>query len=453
MLTTDLYQEATQYAQVARELAIAQGIVRYRPDGTIGHLPFSLLPWRASVRFWQQGLDATLLYNKLYHRVTLAPEFLEEHLNQARQVDPFVSGLFDCWNRAPKPIFFMSRSDFMPSPQGPKQVEMNLMAASLGNASEKVYGLLKFLYSESLAPQMPLNNAGSGLAKSLAEVFHRYRKPRGIILFIVPPGEVNAFDQRTLQYMLVHDHGAAVQLTTLEEIADEARLERGELHFRGRPVVVAYFRAGYSPTHYENPKTWEARKRIESSDAISVPAIGTQLANTKKIQQVLASREHLEKFLTRDEATQILNVQVKMTPVSQESKEAALKNPADWVMKPFREGGGNNFFHQEMVDKLNTMSAQESEAFILMEAIRQPSFRGIRMVNDQVVDGSCVTELGHFTTCLYEPGKNDPEFNRTHGYLLRTKNEENTEGLVLGGYSYLDAVALTEMSPSHGLEE
>lgn len=63
------------------------------------------------------------------------------------------------------------------------------------------------------------------------------------------------------------------------------------------PIGLVYFRAGYSPTHYPSDREWDARLRIEQSTAIKCPWIGLQLANTKKVQQVLASQRAVEKFL------------------------------------------------------------------------------------------------------------------------------------------------------------
>ena len=57
-------------------------------------------------------------------------------------------------------------------------------------------------------------------------------------------------------------------------------------------VVVAYFRAGYTPNDYTSDEEacWAARLKIERSTAIKCPDIGLHLAGTKKIQQVLYNK-------------------------------------------------------------------------------------------------------------------------------------------------------------------
>jgi glutathione synthase len=225
----------------------------------------------------------------------------------------------------------------------------------------------------------------------------------------------------------------------------------GDLWFRGFKVAIVYFRAGYAPEHYPNPTAWRSRSLIESSSAISVPAAATQLANTKKIQQVLSRRSLLEQFVQGETAERLHRSMVAFSPLDEEiewqgqrgpAREVAAAHPADWVLKPYREGGGNNLFDEEMVGRLKTMTAEESRAFILMERIKQPPFHGVRLVLNEVVEGPCVTELGFFGNSLFGAGAAEPEFNEHCGYLLRTKDEANAEGLVLGGYSFLDSAVV-----------
>lgn len=52
-------------------------------------------------------------------------------------------------------------------------------------------------------------------------------------------------------------------------------------------ISLVYFRTGYSPENYASEFEWNARRKIELSDAIKCPCIGLQVANTKKVQQVL----------------------------------------------------------------------------------------------------------------------------------------------------------------------
>lgn len=61
-------------------------------------------------------------------------------------------------------------------------------------------------------------------------------------------------------------------------------------------VAVIYFRAGYEPGHYHTKREWDARLLMERSLSIKCPSIQYHLAGTKKVQQVLAKKESIERF-------------------------------------------------------------------------------------------------------------------------------------------------------------
>jgi len=436
-------------AREGLEFVMAHGLVRYRKDGGIGHLPFSLFPWQSPPGFYAHGQRLCPLYNLLYHRVSQNREFLDRHLANSRQVDPFIAGLYSCLPETPRvrPWVYLSRHDFMPAVSSsgilPKQVETNLMAASLGYASQRVNAALRFLYADTpLASSLLAHRGGSTLCRGLAKAYRALSAPSEVVLFIVPPGEVNAFDQRAMQAELQLDEGVPVMRTTLDELGEQGQIVDDKVCFKGKRAAIAYFRAGYSPDHYQNELAWKGRRLLEHSDTISIPSVTIQLANTKKIQQVLSTREALEAFVSPQQATDLLQSMVTILPV-EEARQQALDDPESWVLKPSREGGGNNYFGQDLVEQLRQMDARQSEAYILMESIRQHSFRAIRLVEEQVVDGPCATEMGHFSYAFWQPNREVPDFEETEGYLLRTKDEANREGLVLGGYSFLDSACVS----------
>ena len=58
----------------------------------------------------------------------------------------------------------------------------------------------------------------------------------------------------------------------------------------------------------------------------------------------------------------------------------ALEQPENYVLKPQREGGGNNIFGDALRTKLNELLADESgerEAFVLMQRIRPYTFNAL----------------------------------------------------------------------------
>ncbi|MFA5507679.1 MAG: hypothetical protein WC314_19850 [Vulcanimicrobiota bacterium] len=450
-------QRTPHSAKEALEYLLAHGAVRYTSAGAVTHLPCSLVPWEAPGDFVSETEEITALYNDLYHRVAHDDDFLHTELERARAADEFVERLFQAkaHEKPGKPSLYLNRNDCMPAvdSQGlvwPKQVEMNLMASALGEASQAVWGMHRFLFQHQDVA-LKENRAGEGLTRGLAEGYKELNGD-GVVLFLIPVGEVSVFDQRITESRLVEEYGVKTLRCTLEELGSEGELRQGDLYFRGYKVSIAYFRTGYAPTHYLGEESWNARRLIEESSAVSLPSARTQLANTKLIQLVLAKEDVLRRFMNPEQARRLVKSCVAFSKLDEEftgpdgktapGREHGLQNPDDWVLKPHREGGGNNFFGADIVSRLQQMSEAESEAYILMEKIRQPVFESVRLVEGKAIPCRCVTELGFFARAFYAAADKPATFNVAQGYLLRTKDESMDEGLVLGGFSFLDTVKL-----------
>ena len=122
-------------------------------------------------------------------------------------------------------------------------------------------------------------------------------------------------------------------------------------------VSVVYYRAGYSPNDYSSDIEWDVRIMIEHSKAIKCPSVGYQLAGTKAIQAALYLPGMLEKFLTIDESNIVRKcfaAQYSMIDyrdgdeLTKVAVENAINDGSNWVLKPQREGGGNNFYGEEL---------------------------------------------------------------------------------------------------------
>ncbi|VDK52997.1 unnamed protein product, partial [Gongylonema pulchrum] len=129
-----------------------------------------------------------------------------------------------------------------------------------------------------------------------------YGVAEAIVLFIVEKVNQNQIDQRHVEYRLDEISGQQVRCmrVTLTESAKRLNVDESSHHLYlddTHRVGVVYFRAGYSPDNYPTEKEWTARRIMELSDAIKCPFIGLQLANTKKVQQVLSEEGVVEKFI------------------------------------------------------------------------------------------------------------------------------------------------------------
>lgn len=248
---------------------------------------------------------------------------------------------------------------------------------------------------------------------------------------------------------------------------------------RDLEVAVVYFRAGYTPDEYEEPvidekKTTSAehvkhinfriRVLFEKSRAICCPTFALQLAGAKKVQQVLTEPGVLESFLFDadrpdtgfgegrgwlDEswADVIRSTWVDMWPLDRselgtEAIKLAMSEPERFVMKPQREGGGNNVYRTDippLLEKLKESGLVNGrvpwERYVLMELIQPPKgvYNWLMKGDDAMRRVEVVSELGVYGTMSY--GHLGRIRNRRAGILLRTKGADSDEGgVAIGQY-------------------
>ena len=110
-----------------------------------------------------------------------------------------------------------------------------------------------------------------------------------------------------------------------------------------------------------------------------------------------------------------------------------------YVLKPQREGGGNNLYEADAVAELKRMTAKQRRAFILMSRIVPPLHACYIVRNDTATLVDAVSELGFFGAMLADSDKESENFNRRCGYLLRTKAARDNDGGVAAGVAVLDS--------------
>lgn len=273
------------------------------------------------------------------------------------------------------------------------------------------------------------------------------------ILFVIEDVTYNICDQRFHEfYIREHYPHIKVIRKTLTDVFNNGKLgPNKELIIDGTASSVVYFRAGYEPGHYHSQNEWDARLLIERSAAIKCPSIHYHLAGTKKVQQALAANGILERFLSdEDEIKRVKDIFTGLYSLDkheggEDAVKMVLENPEGYVMKPQREGGGNNIYGSDIPPVLMKMSEVERSAFILMERICPPISRSYMIrpggANPPtIVD--MVSELGIFGAII--GSKDNILYNRQVGHMLRTKISSANEGGVAAGLGALDSVFLTD---------
>ncbi|KAL8718443.1 MAG: hypothetical protein Q9225_004427, partial [Loekoesia sp. 1 TL-2023] len=305
-----------------------------------------------------------------------------------------------------------------------KQVEFNTIASSFGGLSTKVSQLHSYLHSICAYPptspplitadSLPSNPSIDSLSLGLATAHEAYGPSKSTvelplcILFIVQDTETNIFDQLALSNTLQATHKIPTFRLPFSRILDHAiipQLPHRALiykppHSPNTPyeVTLCYFRAGYSPSDYTSPTAWSARLHLERSAAIKCPSILTHLAGSKKIQQELATpdSQHLTRFLSSttfaNMIPRIRNTFAAIYPLddSPAGKTAITLatdpgESANYVLKPQREGGGNNIYGTKIPSFLISLGDDKRRwrGHILMELIKPPTLRNTIFRNGQ----------------------------------------------------------------------
>ncbi len=234
------------------------------------------------------------------------------------------------------------------------------------------------------------------------------------------------------------------------------------------------------PHEYPTPTHYDTRFLLESSKAIKCPTIALQLAGGKKVQEVLTQPGVLERFLADSEkyGKDVFDSQAieelrasfmgmwgldvssdMLTPdriaissgVEEFGTRKAREEALSLVLKPQREGGGNNVYKEAIPAFLDSLPPQERQAWIAMELIRPPENAGNYLIraggtNSQSqtpVKTDVVSELGIFGWALFGgPDKHVEE--KEAGWLVRTKGKDSNEGGVATGFSVLDSLLLVD---------
>lgn len=324
---------------------------------------------------------------------------------------------------------------------------------------------------------LPPNHSAQGLAAGLAAAFSAYG-PSSLghptcVLFIVQDGERNVFDQRHLEYALQSSSSSSSSPIPVFRLPFSQILQRTSINststrrellytlptnpLKTFEVAVVYLRAGYGPSDYPTPSAWEARYQIERSNAIVCPTVLTQLAGMKKVQQVLATPESSSEFpsalkrFIQDETKlrNLLKTFTNIYPLDNSPSGLAARRLATspqeclkYVLKPQREGGGNNFYRSAIPAHLKTIPQENWSTYILMELITPPPLSNTILRNGLLEQGGVICELGIYGTCLWDKASGEVVHNEQGGYLLRTKGDQSEEGGVAAGFGSMDSVAL-----------
>ncbi|KAL6942046.1 hypothetical protein ACO0QE_003210 [Hanseniaspora vineae] len=461
---------------------LTNGLVMYpqtgNPENTTAVAPITVYPTIIPEKCFDQAIGVQTVYNELYAKIVQDYDWLHAETEKLSKHDSeFTGKLWDVYLKAKKlgipqklelGIF---RNDFLIDSvkNEIKQVEFNTVSVSFGGLSTKVSQLHRYLklhgfYSDDLLiSNVPVSDSAEKLSDGLFAGVHAYEEQQygsfdatTIVAFIVQDGERNVFDQRILEYNLASNHGIkAVRLTIQDVPKLLKKCEKTSKLFytpTNDEISVVYFRSGYAPNDFKSEQDWESRLLLETSLSIKAPSLKVQLSGTKKIQQLLTDENILRKFISDDDKISELQstfVQIYPlddSPLGVKAKEIIKTGNTDnYVLKPQREGGGNNIYKSDINPFLADKDEKDWSAYILMEMINaEPTEGNVILRNNELYREKILSEFGVFGVILFD--ENQIHHNEYSGWLLRSKFSSSNEGGVAAGFGCVDSVAVMPKS-------
>ncbi|XP_058816208.1 glutathione synthetase-like isoform X2 [Topomyia yanbarensis] len=454
-----------EVVEKAKDWAIMHGAAMrskadFNPDA-LQFAPFILTPSSFPRKEFEKAVELQVTLNELMHAVSHDFDFLRETLQGTIKVDPFTRSLFEIFEMVlnegisqPQSLALL-RSDYLANfleSNAIKQVEINTIASSFGGISTLMAPMHSFILTElghaDKLPKLPENRALSGLCDAMVEAWKLQNRPHAAILFVIEDITYNICDQRFHEFY-IREKYPQIQVIrrTLTQIHEQGKLgASGELLIGDLEAAVIYFRAGYEPGHYYGQNEWAARLLMERSQAIKCPSIQYHLAGTKKVQQALAKPGTLKRFISDERKIDTIKeiftglYSLDKNEQGDEAVKLALGDPERYVLKPQREGGGNNVYGADIPGALAKMAEDERSAWILMERIFPPVSKGYMVrpggkMPPKIVN--LVSELGIFGAIIGT--KDKIVYNKQVGHMLRTKLSSANEGGVAAGLGALDS--------------
>ncbi|HBM54177.1 MAG TPA: glutathione synthase [Deltaproteobacteria bacterium] len=429
------------------------GLLQKNLDGQLVHAPFSLTPYQLPSSLISQLQIHTQWSSLLFWKVAQNSDFLREILEPTAKVDEFVRFLLSLipQEKRQDQQLLINRNDFLFERKEngelqPLQVEFNTISASFAHLSGRVTALHQQLQQENILKAAPLpHDAIAGFASGIKETIENLGWRDSALLILVQPKERNWFDQMGL-FAALSQRGVKVVRATLAEVHQKGKLKNGDLWVGPQRIGVVYFRAGYAPGDLPDEESRSARRMLEASTAVLVPEASMQLAGTKKIQQVLADYSILSEFVPESVADQLKAYFAMMFGLEEEvegrpAREFLAENAEQYVLKPQREGGGNNVYGAEIKDFLTSLPTSEDRAWIAMKRIEAETAESLLVVQEQAQSRQSISELGIFGLLRAQSG--DLRMNMPVGHLVRTKASNVNEGGVVAGYACLNSLTST----------
>jgi len=460
--------------------------VRYQTESEVAcqNVNVSLLPTAFPRKHFEEAVAIQKAYNDLYIRVSADGEWMYRIIQPLIEYDSFIAALWEIYvavrdaGAQQNVVCGVFRSDYMihqpaHSDQASelKQVEINTFSCAGVCHAERIANMhremsaVRGLSDAAIPRHLPESHNVESIVNALVAACDIYtstvsknRSRRKCVLMPVQPYNYNIADERPVQYAL-RQRGIAcfrcewrsiLQATSLTD--DRTLLFSPPVGEGDVEVAVVYYRAGYDAAEYSQDEGKATRTRLEMSLAIKCPNILVHLTNMKAVQQALTSPVELARFMLPEACETLQRTFMYMavlddTPAGLEARAIAQdpEQAANYVLKPNRDGGGNNIYRTDIPAFLAKQPIGTWRNFTLMRLIEPPPTSGALMLPQRFCIDSVVSELGIIGTCIWrlKPMESRGDAvqilrNDFAGWTFKTKPSHVDEISVVKGYGCFD---------------
>ncbi len=456
----------------------SNGLIIKNKEGIgVKHIPITLYPSPIVKSFFDKIQFYQIAFNKIMDKISRDQQYIEQILTPISEKDEFIKKLLEIskkvstFENKQKIQCGFFRNDYMVDKVKKfiYQIEFNTIAVSMFSFSDKLKKFYSFfsnkypnIYERYKGKEIPLEKKdvipefSSSLIESI-KLFSPENYKNTIIIFVVQENEKNVFDQRTIENELYEKYNILSKRLTLNEIAKNCKVdEKGQISYEEKIISLFYFRAGYTPSDYKDEESWKGREMIELSTAIKVPNINLFLTTLKVFQYELTKPDILKKYINEELiSNDIIRFFTKIYYLRDMDKEKQKElfnqitsNPHSYVIKPQREGGGNNYYDEKIIPLLPKDDSEPSDELlnsIIMERIEAPEYETLNLIDEKVIVNTVNSEFSVYGVIISSDEK-IYNINKSVGFLVRSKDKNEGEGGVIHGSGCVDLPCLMDIN-------
>ena len=443
--------------------------------GGVLHIPIMLTPSPLPQNVFDKIFFYQIAFNKLINRLSNDQKYLEEILTPIAEKDEFVRKNLEIskklvnYEHKQKIKLGIFRNDYLFDKVQNFFLftEYNTIASSMGTFSDRIkkfyshfsekYPEVFKKYKEKLVPTDGFENVekfSEAMVEGIKLGFPQQYKD-SIIVFVVQKIETNLFDQYSISEELYNKYKILSKRLTLNEIKKNCvQDDQGNLTIDGKLISMFYFRAAYCESDFPDEESWQGRELIELSTAIKIPDINTFLTTFKIFQYELSKPQIMMHYCNND---LIINDLLRffggiyyIKDMDQEKQKELFSqikaDPNKYILKPMREGGGNNITG----DKLKELIPEEGnepndllKVSVIVDKIDAAVHESIVLRNEKINIQNSISEFSIYGIIL--TNENNLVMNKSVSFLVRTKNKDEVEGGIMEGAGAVDLPCLLDI--------